>query len=97
MHVGPTLQHDCFNVSCLLRNNVVINEELMSNFAGEILNAKYLYLFQWLVEYIKISQKAVAAFLPIDAKNGGHFGLHNVLSMIYLNSIIIYLNIFILR
>ena len=49
MHVGPTLQHDCFNVSCLLRNNVVINEELMRNFAGEILDVKYLYLFQsWL-------------------------------------------------
>ena len=28
-----------------------------------------------LVEYIKISQKAVTAFFPIDAKIGGHFGL----------------------
>ena len=62
MHVGPTLQHDCFNVSCLLRNNVVINEKLMRNFAGEILDVKYLYLFSKLVEYIKMSQKAATAF-----------------------------------
>ena len=91
MHVGPTLQHDCF------KNNVVINEELMRNFAGEILDVKNLYLFSKLVEYIKKSQKAVTAFLPIEAKNGGHLGLHNVLSMIYLNCIIVYLNRSILR
>ena len=69
----------------------------MINFAREILDVKYLYLFSKLVEYIKISQKAVTAFLPIDAKNGGHSGLHNVLSMIYFNCIIIYLNRFIPR
>ena len=42
-----------------------------------------------LVEYIKISQKAVSAFLPIDAKNAGHFGLHNFLSEMYLNRFIL--------
>ena len=42
-----------------------------------------------MVEYIKISQKAVTAFLPIETKNGGHFGLHNLLSEIYLNGFIL--------
>ena len=42
-----------------------------------------------MVEYIKINQKAASAFLPIDAKNGSHFGLHNFLSEMYLNRFIL--------
>ena len=67
---------------CLI---LLVSFPVMISFCRRNTCCKIFVFISKLVEYIKISQKAVTTFLPIDAKNGGHFGLHNSLSEIYLN------------
>ena len=56
---------------------LLVSFPLMISFCRRNTCCKIFVFISNLVEYIKISQKAVTAFLPIDAKKGGHFGLHN--------------------